>query len=131
MHVAADETMGKRPHGIHQDIPGNRLDDVFHKLGAVTFNPLPFLICSHAFIGDRFTAKTVLANPGLDVGKPPAGREGDEEHPALVNEPDSMACNLRAGRTFWVSAVRGGLLRTVHKTSTTYTDPAFKPFVTV
>ena len=79
MYMAADETMGERPHGIHQNIPGNGLDDVFHKFWAVTFNPLPFLIRSHAFIGDGFPAETVLANPGLDVGKPPAGRERSEE----------------------------------------------------
>lgn len=42
-----------------------------------------------------------------------------------------MACSSRAGRTFWVSAVRGGLLQVLHKTSTTYTNSVFKPFVTV
>ncbi len=91
MNMATDETMGERPHGVHQNIHRNRPRTIFStNLGTVTFNPLPILICPHAFIGDGFTAEAVLANPGLDIGEPPAGREGDEEHPALVNEPDSI-----------------------------------------
>ena len=41
--MADEKTVGQRPQGIHENVPGNGLDDVFHKLRAVGFDALPLL----------------------------------------------------------------------------------------
>ena len=90
MDVRHDGTAGECPHGVAQDIPADRLHDVLHQLAAEGFQPLPFLRAAHAHVGDGLPAKTVLADPRPHIGKPPAGRERDEHHAALVNEADAV-----------------------------------------
>lgn len=56
----------------------------------VTFGqpgPLPQV---DTLIGHALGAKAVQADAGLDVGEPSAGRQADEQHPALVVEAESM-----------------------------------------
>ena len=61
-----------------------------HKLGAIAFQPLPFLRAAHAHVSDGLPAKPVLANPRLHIRKPPSGKKRDEQHPALVIKADAV-----------------------------------------
>ena len=79
MDMADDSTTSQRLHGITEDVPAGALDDVFHELQAMAFEPFPLLRCANAFIGDRFPTEAVLAYPGLYVGKPPSARTAPED----------------------------------------------------
>ena len=89
MDASHDEAVAEGLHGVCQDIPGHRLHEVFRDLRTIGFEPGP-LPQVDAFIGHALGAETVHADPGLDVGKPPAGRQVDEQHPALVIEPEAV-----------------------------------------
>ena len=71
-------------HGIAENITADRLNDVFHELGTVAVEPLPFLRAADTFIGDTVTAEFVRADLGLYIGKLSAGWERNEQHPALA-----------------------------------------------
>ena len=78
MNVAADEAVGESSHGVAEDVPADRLDDVFDELRTIGFNPFPFLCGSDAHVGDGFSAEAILSDPGLYVGEHPAGWKLDE-----------------------------------------------------
>ena len=88
MDVAHNGTAPEGLHGIAKNIPGRSLDDIFHELGPITFQPLPLLGGSDAFIGHGFPTELILPDPGLHVGKPPPTGEFDEQHAALTEEPE-------------------------------------------
>lgn len=86
--MPADEAVGQRPHGVGEDVPADRLDDVLHELRTVGLDTTPFLLTVHAHICDALAAELVRAHPGLDVGQFPAGGQSDEQHAALYLEQD-------------------------------------------
>jgi len=89
MYVSADEAVGEGSHGVAEDVPADRLDDVLDELRAVGFDSLPFLRRSDAHVGDGFSAEAVLSDPRLHIGQHPAGGELDEEHSTLAEEMDA------------------------------------------
>lgn len=90
MDMADNEAVGEILHGEAQQVTGYGLDDILNEFWTVRFDAFPFLGRSHTFIGDGFPAEAVLSNLGLHVGELPAGREGNEEHPAFVLEADAV-----------------------------------------
>lgn len=80
MDVTADEAVGQCPHSVDKDVPADRLDDVLHELRTVAFNAAPLFLRVHAHVGDAFAAKAVSPDAWLHIGKPPAGRQSDEQH---------------------------------------------------
>ena len=89
MHRSHDETVPERLHGIGQNVAGDRLDNVFRDFRPVGFQPGPFAQVG-AFVGHALGAEAIHADAGLDVGKPSAGGQVDEQHPALVVESEAM-----------------------------------------
>jgi len=81
MDMANNKAVLECPHGIHQNVAGNSLHDVFDKLGTVAFEALPFFCGPDTFIGNGFPAETVLADTGFHIGK---GRD-EPEDPAVFN----------------------------------------------
>src|SRR5699024_11511495 len=53
-------------------------------------NAFPFLRAADAFIGDTVAAETVLSDLWLHIGKAPAGRQGDKQHPVSGGEYDAV-----------------------------------------
>ena len=86
MDVADDEAVGKRPHGVGEDVAADRLDDVLHELRTVGLNATSLFLGVRAHVGDGLAAELVLADARLDVCQLPAGGQGDEQHPALYLE---------------------------------------------
>ncbi len=78
MDVTHNGTAPEGLHGITENIPGNSLDDVFHELWSVAFQPFPFLGSPNALIGHGFPAELIHSNPRLYVGKPPAAGKFDK-----------------------------------------------------
>ena len=87
--MPADKAVAQRPHGVTQDVPRDCLNNVLHEFRAVTFDPLPFFCRAHAFVGDGFAAKFVLADLRFHIGQSPAGRKLDKQYPwrTAKNEP--------------------------------------------
>ena len=85
-----DGTAAEGVHCITETVTGSCLDDVFHELGTVAVEPLPFLCAADAFVGYTIAAKLVSANLGLYIGKLPTGRKNDKEHPALAGELNAV-----------------------------------------
>lgn len=106
MDMADDVAAPQRLHGIAEDVPADALDDVFHELRAIAFEPFPLLRCADAFIGDGFPAEAVLAYPGLYVGKPPSAGELYEQHAALIQKADAASPH---GDTFLDGCLHGGV----------------------
>lgn len=98
--------MDMADNGTAEDVPADALDDVFHELRAIAFEPFPLLRCADAFIGDGFPAEAVLAYPGLYVRKPPSAGELDEQHAALIQEADAASPH---GDTFLDGCLHGGV----------------------
>lgn len=71
--MSADEAVTKRFHGINQEVSEDGLYYIFYEFRSVVFKPLPFLIGSDSFVGDRFPAKLIFTDVGLDVGQLSAG----------------------------------------------------------
>ena len=63
---------------------------LFHKFGAVAVQPFPFLCATNAFIGDAVSAELICPDLRLHIGKTPAGRQGDEQHPISGGEYDAV-----------------------------------------
>ena len=75
MDMAADEAEGQVLHREAEEVAGDCLDDVFHELRTVGFDPLPFFVGSDSLIGDGFPAETIFFHLWLDVGEC-GGRRG-------------------------------------------------------
>ena len=82
MNMTANPIIPQRPHSIAENIPADRLNDVFYEFRTVAFDAFPFFSGTDAFIGYGFTAKSIFSDTRLDVAKSSTGREFDEEHPA-------------------------------------------------
>ena len=57
--MADNKAVRQRSYGIHENVPGNGLDDVFHKFRAVRFDALPLLCAADALIGDGIAAEFI------------------------------------------------------------------------
>jgi hypothetical protein len=84
MDVAHNGTAPQRLHSVAENVPADALDDVFHELGPVAFQPLPLLGGPDAFVGHGFPTELILPDPGLHIGKSPAAGQFDEQHTALA-----------------------------------------------
>lgn len=89
MDAPHDETVPEGLHGVCQNVPGHGLHKVFRDLRPVGFQPGP-LPQVDAFVGHALGAETVHADPGFDVGEPPARGRVDKQHPALVVETKAV-----------------------------------------
>lgn len=89
VNVHGDKAVGQGLHGIAEDITGSGLNDIFHEFWAVGLQPLPFLCAADALVGDAFATELVSAEFRLYIGKLPARRKCDKEHPAPIGEPDA------------------------------------------
>lgn len=69
MDMADNKTVGKRPYGVHEDISGNRLDDVLHKFRAVGLDAFPLLCVADSLIGDGVAAELVCPHPRLHIAE--------------------------------------------------------------
>ena len=94
MHGADDEAVAERPHGVGQDIAGNRLDNVLGDFGTVGLEPGP-LAEIRPLIGHAVGAEAIHADAGLDVGEPAAGGQIDEEHAAGIGKDEAVGADLR------------------------------------
>ena len=65
------------------------MDDVLHELRSVGLQPLPFLCAADTLVGDTLAAELICTELGLHIREASAGRERNEEHPALVAELDA------------------------------------------
>lgn len=90
VHVTANPIIPQCPHSRAENIPADRLNDVLHELRSVAFNALPLLRCTNALVSDGFAAELILADTGLDVGKPSAARQRDKQHSALIFKLNAM-----------------------------------------
>lgn len=81
--MPADETVFQVLHGITEDVPADRLGDVFDEFRAVGFDERPLFICSDAVIFHAFPAEAVCADPGLHIAEPSAGWKVNKEHAEL------------------------------------------------
>lgn len=107
MDMADNKTMGKRPYGVHEDISGNRLDDVLHKFRAIGLDALPLLCAADSLIGDGVSAEFVDTHFGFHIAELPTRGQDDEQHPAAVTEPDTMRLRIQP-------LADGGFHRIVH-----------------
>ena len=89
MHMPDDLAVAQGPHGVGQNVPANGLHDVLDELRAIALYPGPVLCGVDPHIGDRLTAETILAESGLDVCKPAAARQCDEQHAVFHHESKS------------------------------------------
>ena len=94
MHVPNDLAVAQGPHGVSQDVPADGLHDVLDELRSVTFDPGPVLCGIDAHVGDGLSAKTILADPGLDIGQAPPARQRDEQHAVSHHERDVSDAGL-------------------------------------
>lgn len=78
MNVPDDLAVAQRPHGVGQDVPAHGLHDVFREFRTVTFDPAPLLLSIDPHVGDGFSSETVLTDPRLHIGQPPAGPYPDQ-----------------------------------------------------
>ena len=72
-------------HCVGQQIPADRLSDIFHELRAVAFHAGPVLPGIQAHVGHAFAAELIFLNPGQDVGQFPPGGQ------AVAGTPDQGA----------------------------------------
>ena len=105
--MADDKTVGQRPYGIHEDVPGDGLDDVFHKFRTVRFDALPLLCAANALIGDGIAAEFICSHLRFHIAELPARGKNDEQHPAAVTEPDAVRLCVKP-------LADGGFHRIVH-----------------
>lgn len=84
VNVHGNEAVRQGPHGVAENITGGGLDDVLHELRPVGLQPLPFLCAADALVSDALAAELICTELGLHIREASAGRERDEEHPALV-----------------------------------------------
>jgi len=70
--VHHDGAMAKRLHGVSKDIAARRLYNILNELGAVAFDPFPFLCAADALVGHAVRAEPVCTDAGLDVAEPSA-----------------------------------------------------------
>ena len=89
VNAAHDEAVSEGIHGVCQNIHGHRLDEIFRDLRPIGLQPGP-LPQVDSLVGHALGAKVVHADVGLDVGEPSAGRQVDEQHPALVVEAETV-----------------------------------------
>ena len=68
MNMPDDKTMAKSFHSVAENVAADGLDDILHEFRSVGFNAFPLLRRANTFIGDRFSAKLIGANPGLHIG---------------------------------------------------------------
>lgn len=69
MDVAADEVVPEVMHGVGQYVPGDGLDDVFHKFWAVGFDAVPFSFGIKAHVGDGCFPVGASFQGGAGIGK--------------------------------------------------------------
>ena len=91
MDVHDNGAAAQRLHGVTEDVAGGCLHDVFHKFRAVGIESFPFLCGANAFIGDAFAAELVRPDLRLHIGKVPARRKRDKEHPGAAGEGQTVA----------------------------------------
>ena len=92
---------------MHENIPGDGLDDVFREFRAVRFDALPLLCAADALIGDGIAAEFICPHLRLHIAELAAGRQNDEQHPAAVTEPDAVRLCVKP-------LADGGFHRIVH-----------------
>lgn len=92
MDMTTDSIIPQRSHSVAENIPADRLNDVFYEFRTVAFNALPLLRCANSLVSDGLAAELILADTGLDVGKPPAARQRDEQHSALIFKLNAIDC---------------------------------------
>ena len=85
-----DTVFTKVLHGMAEDIPADCLGDVLHKLRAVALKPFPLFCRSDTHVGNTLSAEPILLYPGLHISKAPSGRQGDEQHPTLIIEQNTI-----------------------------------------
>ena len=88
MDVPCYVALTERLHGIAENVTADGLNDIFYKLGSITFQPLPLLGGTDSFISYGFPAKAVLPYLRFDIRKAAAAGELDKEHAALPEEAD-------------------------------------------
>ena len=90
VNVTADTIIPQRSHSIAENIPADSLNNILHEFRAIALNALPLLRCTNTLVSDGFASELILADTGLDVGKPPAARQRDEQHSALIFKLNAM-----------------------------------------
>ena len=69
MNMTDAEAVSESLHGVTEDVAAYSLNDIFHELRTVGFDPFPFLRGSYSFIGDRLTAILVFSDAGVHIGE--------------------------------------------------------------
>ena len=96
MDMRHNRAVPQRLHGIAQNVPADRLNDVLHEFRAVAFQTRPLLrgVCAH--VGDGGAAELILPDAGLYVSQPPPGRQRDKQHTRLTGEANAVCfrCGL-------------------------------------
>jgi hypothetical protein len=87
MYMRNNTEISKSTHCIHKNIPACCLNDIFHELGAVAFEPFPFFRAANSLICNGFAAEDFFSDSRLDVGKTSAGGQGYKEKDALIIKP--------------------------------------------
>lgn len=105
--VAADEAVRERPHGVHEDVPRNCLDDVLHELGTVGFDAFPLFCAADTLVSDGIAAKLIDPHLRLHIAELPPGGQDDEKHTASVSELDAVCFRVKP-------PADGGFRRIVH-----------------
>ena len=84
--MTAYRIIPQRSHSVAENIASGGLHDVFHELGAVGIQSLPFFRRADAFIGDTLAAEFVCADLRLHIGEVSAGWQRDKEHPGAAGK---------------------------------------------
>ena len=85
-----DRAVPKGLHGIAENVPRRCLNDILHELGAVAFEPFPFLRTADTFVGDAGAAEPVFTDFRFDIVEHSAGRKEYGEHSAAAEKANAV-----------------------------------------
>lgn len=80
--------LGNEPHGVDEQVAGDRLDDVLDEFPAVGFQTPPLPAGGDAAVGDGGAAPPVLTQPRLHIRQPSTRRQLYEEDAGLDGEAE-------------------------------------------
>lgn len=86
----------ERLHGIAEHVTADGLGDVFAELGAIGFEPFPFLCAANSEVGQHGRTESAGSKPRFYIRQPSAGRKLNKQHRSLADEANSVRLCCRS-----------------------------------